>query len=89
MGTRPSLLIVDDEPNFLLTFRMVFEDSGYLVTTAEDSTQALQLLGKMAEFDAVLTDMSMEQDQSGLEVAKAAAQLRPRPTIMYSPASAH
>lgn len=79
---KPSLLIVDDEPGVLLTLRLVFEDSGYLVTTAESGARALQLIAHQGNFDGVLTDLSMERPQSGLEVARAAARLRPRPAIV-------
>jgi DNA-binding NtrC family response regulator len=82
MARKPSLLIVDDESNVRLTLQLVFEDGGYLVATAESGAQAIQMIRGQDKFDAVLTDMSMEHDQSGVEVAKAAAQLRPRPVIV-------
>lgn len=82
MARKASLLIVDDEANVLTTLRLLFEDAGYKVATAESETQALRLLRRNSKFDAVLTDMSMEHDHSGLEVVKAAAKLRPRPVII-------
>ncbi|HEX6505802.1 MAG TPA: response regulator [Terriglobales bacterium] len=82
MAEKPSLLIVDDEAGVLFTLHLVFQDAGYVVTTADSEAQAIQVLRKPGEFDAILTDMSMENDQSGLAVARAAAQLRPRPVII-------
>lgn len=73
---------MDDEINVLLTLQLVFEDAGYVVVTASSEKIALQMLRKPAKFDAVLTDMSMEHDQSGLAVANASAQLHPRPVIV-------
>jgi CheY-like chemotaxis protein len=82
MAGKPSLLIVDDEAGVLLTLQLLFQDAGYLVATAASEAEALQQLRKPGKFDAVITDMSMENKQSGLEVAKAAAQLQPRPAIV-------
>jgi DNA-binding NtrC family response regulator len=82
MARKPSLLIVDDETSVLLTLQMVFQEAGYVVAAAASEARALQLLRKPGKLDAVLTDISMENDQSGVEVAKAAAQLRPRPVIV-------
>ena len=82
MAQKPSLLIIDDESSVLLTLRLVFEDTGYLVATAESGAQAIQMIRGEAKFDALLTYMSMESHQSGMEVAQAAAELRPRPVIV-------
>ena len=82
MAPRPSLLIVDDEAGVLFTLHLVFQDAGYVVTTADSEAQAIQVLRQPGDFDAILTDMSMENNQSGLAVARAAAQLRPRPVII-------
>jgi DNA-binding NtrC family response regulator len=78
----PNLLIVDDENNVALTLRMVFEDSGYRVTTAQSCATALDSLHGPETYDAVITDLCMEEERSGLHVATAAAQLRPRPVIV-------
>ncbi len=82
MGRIPSLLIVDDETNVLLTLQLVFEDSGYLVAVAGSAAEAVRLIEKAGKFDAVLTNLSMERDQSGFEVARVAARIRPRPVII-------
>jgi DNA-binding NtrC family response regulator len=81
MARKAHLLIVDDETNVLLTLQLVFHDAGYSVATASGETQALQLLRKR-KFDALLTDMSMDHDQSGLAIVEAASKLRPRPVIV-------
>lgn len=77
-----SILLVDDEVNILLTLRMVFEREGYEVTTAESSVQALELLTCGEHFDAVITDLNMERDNIGLEVARAAVNTKPRPAVV-------
>jgi len=44
--------------------------------------EALKLIHNSHRFDAILTDLRMEQEDIGLELAEAAAKLRPRPIIM-------
>lgn len=79
---KPSLLIVNDESSVLLTLRLIFEDAGYLVATAESGAQAIKMIHSQTKCDAVLTDMSMENEESGVAVARATAELRPRPVIV-------
>lgn len=61
---------------------MVFEDIGYAVTTAASCVDALAILGRRRKFDAVITDLCMEEDQSGLKVATQTSQLHPRPVVV-------
>jgi DNA-binding NtrC family response regulator len=82
MMRKPSLLIVDDEANVLLTLKLVLEEEGYAITTAGSCSDALKLIHDSRRFDAILTDLWMEREDVGLELAKAAAKLRPRPVIM-------
>ncbi|MGH9530647.1 MAG: response regulator [Terriglobales bacterium] len=82
MTWKRSILLVDDEVSILRTLRMVFEHEGYAVTTAENSTQALSLLTKNGHFDAVITDLNMEQENIGLEVARTAMNCKPKPAVV-------
>ena len=80
--SQPSLLIVDDEINVALTLQMVFEREGYCVRTANSCAGALKLLANGHIFDAVITDLNMEKENIGLEVAKAALRLTPKPAVV-------
>jgi len=87
MADKPSLLIVDDETNIALTLQLVFEREGYAVHTANSASGALKLLRNGHLFDAVITDLNMEKENIGLEVARAALRVgerwskgQPRPT---------
>jgi DNA-binding response OmpR family regulator len=80
MRTKPSLLIVDDEHSILQTLQLIFERDGYDVVTAQSCATALTLLHR--NFDAVITDLNMEREDIGLEVARAATKLVPRPAIV-------
>lgn len=82
MADKFSLLIVDDETNVALTLQMVFEREGYHVDTANSCACALKLLENGHHFDAVITDLNMEKENIGLEVAKAALKLHPRPAVV-------
>ena len=82
MNTSISVLLVDDEPNVLFTMKLVLEESGYDVVTATSCAEALRALETGGGFDAVLTDLYMEEENIGLRVAAAAGRMEPRPIIM-------
>ncbi|MGH9513142.1 MAG: response regulator [Terriglobales bacterium] len=82
MTSKRSILLVDDEVSILRTLRMVFEHEGYEVATAENSVQALDLLSHNGKFDAVITDLNMEQTDIGLAVARAAMNCKPKPAVV-------
>lgn len=73
---------MDDENNVALTLQMIFEAVGYAVTTADSCRTAVQMLQSVRTFDAVITDLCMEEERSGLQVAMEASQLHPRPVIV-------
>jgi len=82
MAWKRSILLVDDEVSILRTLRMVFEFEGYDVATAQNATQALEMLTKNGHFDAVITDLNMEREDVGLEVARAALNCKPKPAVV-------
>ena len=82
MRAAPHLLIVDDEPSVLLTLGMIFEQDGYRVTRAASCAEALRELANGHLFDAIITDLNMEKPDIGLDVARAALRLRPRPAVV-------
>jgi two-component system NtrC family response regulator len=53
-----TILIVDDEKNYLLVLSAVLEEEGYEVLTAQSGPDALETL-KSSDIDLVLTDMKM------------------------------
>ncbi len=82
MTKAPHLLIVDDEPNVLLTLGMIFELDGYKVSKAKSCAEALGMLSNPTRYDAVITDLNMERHDVGLDVARAAMLLNPRPVVV-------
>ncbi|HKW68030.1 MAG TPA: response regulator [Terriglobales bacterium] len=82
MSRKPSLLIVDDEVSVARTLQMVFEQEGYKVAAAYSCAEALHLLNNGGRYDAIITDLNMEQPDIGLDVARAAGGLSPRPVVV-------
>jgi CheY-like chemotaxis protein len=82
MPRKPSILVVDDEESITRTLKMVFEREGYNVIPAYSCAQAVKILKNGHRLDAVVTDLNMEKADIGLEVARFAGRLRPRPIIV-------
>jgi DNA-binding NtrC family response regulator len=82
MIKKRSLLLVDDESSILQTLRMVFEQQDYQVVTAQSCAEALVVLSRGRAFDAVVTDLNMEKEDIGLEVARAALKMKPKPAVV-------
>ena len=65
------VLVVDDEPAVLSTYRLILEQSGYETIAAATSREAIQAIGEH-DFDLILSDFSLEQQHTGFEVIEAA-----------------
>lgn len=70
------ILVVDDEASVLLTYRLILEHQGYVVTACGTSHEAIRVLQQQA-FDAVLCDYSLEEQHTGFEVITAARRRDP------------
>ena len=75
------ILLVDDEPSILMTLEMVLEAEGFEVRTASSGTAAKTVLSQDA-FDVVLTDLSLENSNSGYDVVRVAKQHGARPATL-------
>jgi two-component system NtrC family response regulator len=53
-----TILIVDDEKNYLLVLQAVLDEEGFEILTAQSGKEALEIL-KRSDIDLVLTDMKM------------------------------
>ena len=70
----PHILIVDDEPNIVMSLEFLMRKNGYQVGIARNGTEALAAIDQ-TPFDLVLLDIMMP-DVDGLQVCR---QLRQRP----------
>lgn len=61
------VLVVDDEPSVLLTYRMILEQQGYSVTASISSKDAIAALDRQP-MNLLICDLSLEQKHTGFEV---------------------
>lgn len=65
--------MIDDETDVLLAVSRRLEREGFEVTPAANREQGVEKIQQAPEpYDVIITDMSMEDPNSGLEVLKAA-----------------
>jgi len=67
------VLVIDDEEGVLASVRRRLERAGYAVETAGSAAEGIAKIHSVeAPYDAVVTDMSMDEPESGLQVLHAA-----------------
>jgi DNA-binding NtrC family response regulator len=74
------ILIIDDEPNLLESFKIGLEIKNYAVTIASSGSEALSICEEK-NFDAVLLDVRMP-GMDGLETLQKLKQLRPDQVVI-------
>jgi len=78
-----TILVVDDEKNYLLVMETLLAEEGYEVLTAESGEQALRLM-EDSDLDLVLTDMKMPR-MDGIELLSRIKEVQPHlPVIMMT-----
>lgn len=80
------ILIVDDDPDFLLVCRTVLEKGGHRVQEAANGRIALEVM-RQAKPDLVLLDIMMSTTLEGVDVSKtmeADPELKDVPVVMVS-----
>ena len=78
-----TILVVDDEKNYLLVLSEVLQDEGYEVLTAQAGHEALEIQ-KSSDLDLILTDMKMPA-MDGIELLENIKALDPDlPVIMMT-----
>jgi len=82
--TSKTVLVVDDDLDFLAQTQMQLEAAGYRVTTAESRQQAEDALAA-ARPDAAIIDLMMEESDAGFTLAYRIKKLDPAiPVIMVT-----
>ncbi len=64
---KKEILVVDDEPNVLATYRLILQQQGFAVNAAISSEEARRCIDKVA-IDLLLCDLSLEKQESGFDV---------------------
>jgi putative two-component system response regulator len=80
-ATRPSVLLVDDDPRTIELIGAVLEHQGMHTTLARSPQAAIELL-RTIEFDAVVTDVVFDGFAEGSLVLAAARDLQPRAVVV-------
>jgi DNA-binding response OmpR family regulator len=76
-ANRTRILLVDDEPNILLTLSAILGLEGYTVTTAATVAEALRAIG-MQSFDALIADLNIGEPGDGFTVVSAMRRTQPQ-----------
>jgi CheY-like chemotaxis protein len=74
-GTRPSLLLADDEPVLLMVMADLLADAGYAVARVDNGHGAILLL-ETQDFDTIVTDWNMD-DGNGADIYRWIVQVKP------------
>jgi DNA-binding response OmpR family regulator len=75
------ILFVDDEPNIVVTMPHILRQQGYQVTVATSVDQALGLIGS-AQFDVLICDLHIGQQDDGIGVISAMRRTQPSSLIL-------
>ena len=80
-GKRIWVLLAEDEPGILFTFSAILQQQGYKVDTAHNYLEAQQRI-QVRSYDAVITDLNLEREGLGLQLARQAKELAPAPAVV-------
>ncbi len=82
----PAVLVADAEAAVGRRLSKELEGEGYKVTVAGSYEQAAHLLGRTS-YDALITDLDLDADQRGLDLARVAMRMRAAPLVILSTAN--
>jgi DNA-binding response OmpR family regulator len=86
MGTNHTILIIDDEPNLRHSLGLILKRAGYVVTTAANAAEAIQLL-QAGAYDLVFLDIKLP-DLSGTQLLPQIRDLYPDMPVLILTAHA-
>lgn len=81
---RGTILLAEDEPAILYTFTTILEEAGFKVQSAKTFQTAQESIQKN-DYDAIITEFSLDKEGTGLELAREAKKRKRQPAVlMYS-----
>jgi CheY-like chemotaxis protein len=83
MGEPRLILVVDDNQLVAMTVEDTLRDAGYAVLTVSSGEEACMLIEQADHLAAVVTDIRLEADTDGWEVARHAREVHPDVAIVY------
>jgi CheY-like chemotaxis protein len=84
LGGVERILVVEDDELVRRQLTSQLRDLGYVVVSANDGVEALDLLRKQEHFDMLFTDVVMPRGINGCELADEAAKLRPKLPVLFT-----
>lgn len=82
MSAGKRVLLVEDEAALLMLVGDALQDLGLDVTAVNNGREALEALGDGERFDYVVSDISMPEGVSGLDIAERALDADPRASVI-------
>ena len=73
---RQKLLVVDDDPSVLFTYRLIFEQEGYEVSAVGSYPEAIRMV-ESHHFDFLICDLLLEGGKTGIEILDCARRRSP------------
>jgi DNA-binding NtrC family response regulator len=89
MERKSHILVVDDEPHVLVTYRMILQQQDYEVSAAVSAEEARKMLLER-KIDLLLCDLSLEKQENGFDVIDFARQKDPdMPAVLLTGYATH
>ncbi len=79
-----TILMVEDNADVRLMGETLLRDAGFVVCTAGDAAEALDMTRSGLDFDLLFTDIVMPGDMDGIDLAAEVARLRPGTPILLT-----
>lgn len=83
-GGSETVLIVEDKPDVAVVAQMFLEGAGYRILTASSGREAIEVLERHPEVDAVFTDLIMPGGMNGVVLAREARRMLPKIKILLT-----
>lgn len=83
-GRLPTVLLVDDQPDVAETGAEILEHSGYAVTLAYTTAEALEVLSRDAAIDVLFVDIGLRGGMNGLELANIVRERFPQTAVVLT-----
>ena len=86
VATRSYILLAESDPNVLYTLTGILEQAGFKVLGVSGFEEAKKSL-RQREFDAVMTELGLEMEDQGLDLARQAKKLPSSPVVVICAAN--
>ncbi|MBC7484002.1 MAG: response regulator [Rhizobacter sp.] len=83
IGTRATVLVVDDEPTIRMLILDVLEEMGLVALEAGDGAAAIRVVQSGERIDLLITDVGLPGGMNGRQVADVARSMRPHLKVLF------